>query len=234
MKRTEGFTLIEVMVATVILLLMTVMMGALFRQASSAWDAGNAEAEGGMIVRGVVGAITRDMATAIDGRAYGGASFTCSGSKLEFVCLKPTVRNGVTNREPHKITYQGGSGKVSRHDRILDNSGKNWVDNGDQPSIIYNGDATGYGARFTFEAINLPPKNKTNPSGSASVRSGSDYEGLAGSGAYIWNGPASVKVTLSLTQDGSFSGLSVRSWGRNGRKSEDEDPKTVSDDIVVK
>ena len=58
MKRTEGFTLIEVMVATTILLLMTVMMGALFRQASSAWDAGNAQAEGGMIVRGVVGAIT--------------------------------------------------------------------------------------------------------------------------------------------------------------------------------
>lgn len=227
MKRSEGFTLIEVMVATVILLMMTVMMGALFRQASSAWDAGNAQAEGGMIVRGVVGAITRDMSTAVDGRAYGGPCFTCNGTKLEFVCLKPTVRNGVTNREPHKITYTGGT-SVKRTDSVQKKTG-GWQSVGS--SDIYPGDATGYGAKFTFEAIDPPPKNKTNPTSSDSDRNGAAYEGDSDAADYVWNGPVAVKVTLKLTQDGSFSGLSVRSWGKNGvpgAKGNGED-----DDIVV-
>ncbi len=227
MKDRSGFTLIEVMVATVILLMMTVMMGALFRQASSAWDAGNAEAEGGMIVRGVVGAITRDMSTAVDGRAYGEACFTCNGQKLEFVCLKPTVRNGVTNREPHKITYTGGT-SVKRTDSVQKKGG-GWQSVGS--SEIYAGDAAGYGAKFTFEAIDPPTKNQTNPGSSESDRSGSAYEGNSDAADYVWAGPASVKVTLKLTQDGSFSGLSVRSWGKNGvpgAKGNGED-----DDIVV-
>ena len=229
MKNRSGFTLIEVMVATTILLLMTVMMGALFRQASSAWDAGNAEAEGGMIVRGVVGAITRDMSTAVDGRAYGEACFTCTGQKLEFICLKPTVRNGVTNREPHKISYSGGS-KVTRTDSVQKKDG-GWQSVGS--SDIYAGDSTGYSAKFTYEAIEPPPKNKTNPPNSSdSDRSGDAYEGDSDAADYVWAGPASVKVTLRLTQDGSFSGLSVRSWGKNGipgAKGNGED-----DDIVIK
>ena len=224
MKRTEGFTLIEVMVATTILLMMTVMMGALFRQASSAWDAGNAEAEGGMIVRGVVGAITRDIATAVDGRAYGmSSSMECSGTTLKFWCLKPTVHNGVTNREPHLITYTGGT-SVKRKDKPYGGTEKS--------SDIYPGDATGYSAKFSFDAIDPPPKAKTNPSSSDSDRDGAGYEKLTDSGDYVWDGPASVKVTLKLTQDGSFSGLSVRSWGRNGV--EGASGNGEDDDIIVK
>ena len=221
---SPGFTLIEVMIATAILLMMTIMMGSLFRQASSAWDAGNAKAEGGMIVRGVVGSITRDMATAVDGRAYGmSSSFECSGSSLKFWCLKPTVHNGVTNREPHEITYSGGS-TVKRTDKPRGGSANT--------STLYDGDAKGYGAKFTFEAIDPPPSSKTNPTSSDSVRSGSGYEGLDGSDDYAWSGPASVKVTLKLTQDGSFSGLSVRSWGPNGI--EGSKGNEENDDIEVK
>ena len=228
MKRTEGFTLIEVMVATTILLMMTVMMGALFRQASSTWDAGNAEAEGGMIVRGVVGAITRDMATAVDARAYGDtSSFTCSGSKLEFVCLKPTVRSGVTEREPHRITYTGGT-QVKRTDSVRKKVG-GW--DSLCSSDIYAGDSTGYSAKFSFEAIDPPPTSRTNPSSSDSKRNGSAYEKLNGSDDYIWDGPVAVKVMLKLTQDGSFSGLSVRSWGRNGV--EGASGNGEDDDIIV-
>ena len=224
-RRNDAFTLIEVMIATAILLMMTIMMGSLFRQASSAWDAGNAKAEGGMVVRGVVGAITRDMATAVDGRAYGmSSSFVCDGSKLQFWCLKPTARNGVTNREPHLVTYTGGSG-VTRTDKTLGGGT-------DTSDIFDDNDLKGFGAKFTFEAIDPPPLSQTNPSSSDSVRSGSGYEGLDGSGDYAWNGPASVKVTLKLTQDGSFSGLGVRSWGPNGI--EGSKPGRENDDIEVK
>ena len=224
-RRNDAFTLIEVMIATAILLMMTIMMGSLFRQASSAWDAGNAKAEGGMIVRGVVGAITRDMATAVDGRSYGqSASFSCNGTSLSFVCLKATVHNGVTNREPHLITYTGGS-TVRRTDKPL---GGGTTDSSD----IYTGDAKGFGAKFSFEAIEPPPSSRTNPSSSDSVRTGSGYEGLDGAADYAWNGPAAVKVTLKLTQDGSFSGLSVRSWGPNGI--EGAKGNQDNDDIEVK
>ena len=41
-SRRGAFTLIEVMVATAVMLIMVVMIGALFRQASSSWDSGYA------------------------------------------------------------------------------------------------------------------------------------------------------------------------------------------------
>ena len=68
-----GFSLIEVMVATSIVLILVVLVGSVFRQASSAWDSGYARAEGGMVVRGVLGAIQRELSRAVDGRHFPGA-----------------------------------------------------------------------------------------------------------------------------------------------------------------
>lgn len=225
MKRA-GFTLIEVMVSTTILLLMTVMMGSLFRQATSTWDAGNAQAEGGMIVRGVVGAITRDMATAVDARAYGKQeAFTCNGSSLSFVCLKPVKTSGnATAREPHLVTYTVGS-TVRRTDAAWNASSSSF--GSAENSVLYDGSSSGFAAEFSLEAVALPPASKTNPSSSDSDRSGFDEND------WLWNGPASVKVRLRLTQDGTFSGLRVRSWGPNGHKgpSDDEDDE---DNIVAR
>ena len=224
MKRS-GFTLIEVMVATTILLMMTVMMGALFRQASSAWDAGNAQAEGGMIVRGVVGAIARDLATAVDGRAYKQSSaFTCSGGSLEFVCLKPVKTAGnKTTRVPHLISYQVGN-TVKRTDKVWDSAASAF--GASTSSTLYDGDAAGYSAKFSLEALDMPDSKKTNPASSDSDRSDFDDSD------FLWSGPPAVKLTLKLTQDGTFSGLYLRSWGPNGVAGAgdlDED-----DDILVK
>ena len=47
-RAAAAFTLIELMVATGILAILVLMVGGLFSQASSVWDAGYVRAEGGM------------------------------------------------------------------------------------------------------------------------------------------------------------------------------------------
>ena len=62
------------------------------------------------------------------------------------------------------------------------------------------------------------------------------YENVANNGVtfsneIFWN-VASVSINVSLTRTGSFSGLEVTSFGRNGVP--DSDIKTKNDDIIVK
>ena len=90
-----GFTLIEVLVATAVMAIMVVMIGGLFQQASSSWDAGYVRAEGGMAVRAVVGALTRDAATAVDGRRFGlSAPVEVTGSQITMYRLAPGAVGG--------------------------------------------------------------------------------------------------------------------------------------------
>ena len=107
-NRLKGFTLIEVMVATAVMAIMVVMIGGLFQQASSSWDAGYIRAEGGMAVRAVVGALTRDAATAIDGRRFGlSAPVEASGSTITMYRLAPGAVGG--NPDIVRVVYTGGS-----------------------------------------------------------------------------------------------------------------------------
>lgn len=62
----EGFTMIEVLVATAILTMIVMMMGSLFQQTSMAWRVGSKRAEGFMQVRSFIGALQRDASQAVD------------------------------------------------------------------------------------------------------------------------------------------------------------------------
>ena len=219
--RSGGFTLIEVMVATAVMLIMVVMIGALFRQASSSWDSGYATAEGGMAVRSVVGALTRDLATAIDGRIYGLKDpVVVDNTSVELICYKPAkTEGGSYRREIHRIKYNGGS-SVSRTDSVL--TGKSsWTRVGS--STIYAGGSGANGAKCTFSAA--------DPIDEYSLR---DYERQAPSfrDELAWGIP-SVKVRVELTRTGSFSGLTVISCGPDGLRNDDEN-SDEPDDIIVK
>ena len=227
----SGFSLIEVMVATAILMVVVLMIGAVFRQASSSWDSGYARAEGGMIVRGVIGSIERELSGAVDGRMFGSVwsyddvPVFVEKSKLAFICFKEATGSGTsTIREPHLIVYTWGGGEMKRSDKVLKAEEKKWVWVVDKTTdtVIYSEESSSsskspYKADFEF-VKSLITNSRT-------------YEGAEFDKYVFWN-VASVSINVSLTRTGSFSGLEVTSFGRNGVP--DSDIKTKNDDIIVK
>ena len=228
-----GFSLIEVMVATAVLLVVVLMVGAVFRQASSSWDGGYARAEGGMIVRGVLGSIQRELSQAVDGRRFPGVwdydvPVNVNGSTLEFIRPHFDQEKGQTLEEEKKrekyllVTYKATSGKIEREQAVLkwNAASKEWSKAGGSESAeIYKDGAgmrPGYGfkARFEFAGDEVPdPGVGLGPDGNPKM-------------GVFWTVPtASLRVDLVRT--GSFSGLRVRSLGRDGKKD-------TADDIMVR
>ena len=210
--RTAGFTLIEVMVATAVMGIMIAMIGGLFQQASSAWDAGYIRAEGGMAVRAVVGALTRDVATAVDGRRFGlSKPIEVSDSNITMYRLFPGADG---RRDIRKVTYTGGKTVT----RSIEGEGSSTLY--DEPKD------KAYKAEFSFYAG--PETSQTF--GSATYR---PYErGSRFPDEIAWTIPY-VKVRCKLERSGSFSGLTVRSLGRDGVENGSADDKS-QDDIIVR
>jgi Tfp pilus assembly protein PilV len=67
MKKTQsGFSMIEVLVASTIMIMIVMMLGMLFQQTSQAWRTGKQRADTYQQVRALFGSIQRDASTAID------------------------------------------------------------------------------------------------------------------------------------------------------------------------
>lgn len=219
-----GFTLIEVMVATAVMAIMVVMIGGLFQQASSSWDAGYIRAEGGMAVRAVVGALTRDAATAVDGRRFE-SSWTgpikVQSTKVEMYRLAPGAVG--RNRDIVKVVYEGGS-TVKR------------TVGSEPPSTIYSGGSGSNGANFTFSAGPEADGTQTSAAARPYERRYYDSTGSQKTSDFPaevrWSVPY-VKVRCALTRSGTFSGLTVRSLGRDGLAIGDPD-EAAKDDIIVR
>lgn len=241
-QRRGGFSLIEVMVATAILMVIVLMIGGVFRQSSSAWDVGYARAEGGMIVRGVIGSIQRELSRAVDGRIFGGVwshdgPVEVTDTTLAFICYKEGSGTGdAAVREPHLIEYKWTGSKMERHDSVLvlSSSGGAWSAGPDNPSVVYSEEDSdsaerraSYSADFEFEANEIDVGSSDPNEPPTGVRS---HEVGDFAEEKFWNIP-SVRIRVTLTRTGSFSGLEVRSYGPNGV--EDADAETKDDDIVT-
>ena len=119
-KASAGFSMIEVLVASSILLIIVMMMGMLFQQGSNAWRIGSKRADSFMKMRTFLGSLERDASRAVDvntlkrmrelAAAGDGSSNTdprggfsdqkFSGSEMVFYTL-----DGVTNRAITRLTY---------------------------------------------------------------------------------------------------------------------------------
>ena len=233
--KNNGFSLIEVMVATTILMIIAVMIGQVFRGATSSWDTGYANAEGGMIVRGVTGAIQRELSTAVDGRrfkSYASGAWTSehpievTDTTLTFICLKEAELDesgNLTRREPMKITYSFAGGELRREAKTFKNNNGSWSLVSEPASIIFSNDSTGerkavYEATFKFKA-------GTNDDG---LRGHEDPDSSQYSGDsmfaddYFWDIPY-VSITVELERISHFSGFEVRSLGPDGKPNTDDD-----------
>jgi prepilin-type N-terminal cleavage/methylation domain-containing protein len=100
----RGFSLIEVLVASSILLMIMMMLGMIFQQSSQAWRTGTRRADMYAQIRGYFGAIQRDASCAVDEKTVphqlrqllGGASQSFS-DPLRFYTL---AENGFKNDTP--------------------------------------------------------------------------------------------------------------------------------------
>jgi len=121
--RQHGFSLIEVMVATVLLMVIVMMVGLVFRQNVLMWNSGMRRAEGMSLVRVTFGSIERDLRNAVDGTRYkgwnignGGLSepplyVSGDGYTLSFV----SFLGEDDDCEPMRVTYNANdSGSLTR------------------------------------------------------------------------------------------------------------------------
>ena len=202
----KGFSLIEVLVATALLVMVVGMIGFVFRQSSMSWDSGIKRADGISQMRAVMGAIERDLHFAVDAREFG---LNNNFENMEFVALlDPDPKNSSTlnERVPAKIKYTISGGKVERTATRLKRSGNSWSASGTKtgPSTLLDDNAV---KSFSVDAY---------------YADDDDDEGL----------PRFVTAKSDITVSTEFSGLEVRSYGPNGKKSTDE--VKIGDDIVVK
>ena len=220
--RPAAFTLIEVMVATAVMVIMVLMVGSVFQQTSSSWDAGYARAEGGMAVRTVVGSLTRDLATAVDGRRFDLSSpVECNGSSLTFYRLNEDSGGGF-----EKVVYSLKENSATRNGKQLISINKKNDNDNDKPPFTANFEffMPEYGV-----GVDPDPEDETVPI--RPFETGA-FSGSGGGGgkAVVWTVPY-VIVRCSLSRNGSLSGLAVRSLGHDGVPNGTGDR---GDDIIVR
>jgi len=91
MKEKGGFSLIEVLAATAILIVIVLVMSTIFHQSSLAWSAGYRRSGGSMMARAVVGMILKDLEGAVsDSQYFLPADTDIQPTAITFVTLSGT------------------------------------------------------------------------------------------------------------------------------------------------
>ena len=111
-KTDRGFTLIEVLVATFILVVMVMILSKIYHQANVAWSAGFRRADGNMTGRSAVGFMARELMNAVGEAEYLNNYNIAGGSSISFISL--TGENASSERVARRITYEKSGKELKR------------------------------------------------------------------------------------------------------------------------
>jgi len=162
-KNRSGFSMIEVLVASTIMMMMVMMLGMLFQQTSLAWRTGKQRANTYQQVRALFGAIQRDASASIDQNSLPqrllGASGPLAGKSqsfgdaLTFFTLTGTgfdndeePKNGIPRRSITYVAYNGANRTVTT---FLPRVGGGFDEGSSQQGAIVSSDLNGARVELT-------------------------------------------------------------------------------------
>lgn len=140
-KGSSGFSLVEILVATTILLVIVVLVSMVFQQQSAAFQAGVDRTQGQSALRSVMGMVSRDLSMAVDSEDYPGLpendfspeslSFLAltgvdgknnegedSEGTLSLQLIKYSYSSKVVSREVFNISFSKGGWKKSGEKKV--------------------------------------------------------------------------------------------------------------------
>ena len=138
---TTGFSLIEVLIATTILLVIVVLVSMVFQQQSGAFQSGVDRVKGQTVLRNVVGMVARDLAMAVDSEDYNGLSGD-SRNKFNSRSISFLTFGGEADGDTlplQRVTYSLASDGVTREVREVKFSDGGWAVGGGSSAQIASG-----------------------------------------------------------------------------------------------
>jgi len=216
----SGFSLIEILVATTLLIVIVIMVGMVFQQSTLAWNSGMRRVEGTILARTAIGMIERDLRKAIDGRGYkdwrgGTPAIFVTDSSLIFLTFSDVMEQTPSGLIPVRdrvvrIEYDAGASWLVRRETpmVWDPTGSMWKDDDSIPSVE--------------SRIEL-----TNAVATVQLTFG-DNGTVGGSTPTDAN---AVTINVEVTTQENLATVRVRSLGPDGR--EYQKGVTDDDDIVI-
>jgi len=111
-KRSSGFSLIEILAATVILIFLVLMLSQVFHQSSVSWDSGLRKATGNMTGRAVMGLMSRELMCAVLDKDIFQGTFEISSGNIKFMTLnKPPMADA---RIARLVQYRKSGFQIER------------------------------------------------------------------------------------------------------------------------
>jgi hypothetical protein len=215
-SRRAAFSLLEVLLATTVLIIIVLIVSLIFQQSHNAWSAGTRQADADTTLRTVLGTMARDLTHAVDASAFPGA--LDAGIKPFHNTNTYTIAsgNGIwsdgivfinmdgTNRFPQVVSYYlDATHNLWRYTRQLRTAGAVWDSNtGMETDSLLSGDFPLSGFEFS---VPTPP-------------SGANSTGL----------PHRVDLAAKVTRSGSLAILSGLSAGPDGDYTTDKDNVVVN------
>jgi len=205
----HGFSMVEMLVASTILIMIVMMMAMLFQQTSDAWRTGLMRANGYMQLRSSIGAIQRDASTAIDAKNLPARILSRNGKQtFEDASIKFYALTGKDDERALKFIQYDLSGTACR--RIV-------------RTLRLTGDGT-WDEASSSELLNVL-SSKSGSKDDATVRvsdfdfewaNGTEYDSQGLSVNNVNRLPLYIRVDAEVVQRGSLYYVGAASAGPDG------------------